>query len=100
LDYADKYHKYQNILNNRMSDINYKKRDMKDMNTLRLLGLGVGSFFTGATSAIILDELNSLSPQDRHNVQNSPKYKAMSSYFSKLYDKAQTEEAKEAINNE
>jgi hypothetical protein len=31
---------------------------------------------------------------------NSPKYKAITSYFNKMYNKAQTEEAQDSINDE
>lgn len=100
LDYTNKYYGYKNILNKRMTNLNYKKVDIKNKDAHRLSQLTISSIPTGAASLVILDKLNSLNHQDVHNIHNSPRYKAISSYFDKIYDKAQTEEAKEAILNE
>ena len=73
---------------------------MNDRKSDRLFKLILGSAITGMASAGVLTELNKLSYQDIHNIYDSPKGKALWSYYDKLYNKAQTKEARDSILDE
>lgn len=93
-----KHSEVTNILNdrirmakNKINDIAYKKKNIK--NNIKI-GLISSSIPTGVASIIINEDLNE---QDRHNINQSPRGKAINSYYDKLFDKVQTKEATDSI---